>query len=772
MSKSEELYWQHLEEEQSFWCFKIFSTSRVFLFKTDNPGSPDALQAAASSSNPAALVCGEELRNAFVLTIRNHLQQMMCAPPTTLPPLHIPSATAALANNASTQAAPASAGVSSGSFDSPHRSSSPIPPSASFPSASSSSLLSSPAAASSASASAIPSIPPLPTSWSHLYALRHEAVVELRPIFYEQFMIQSQRNKSLQNALTKASGGYQEDELPITSIRKEKSGVLCMEQNAPDKKDGTTPAAPAASSASSSSSSCFFPASSSLNAASSSSSTSGMDDSQKWRDYYFVLFEGCLFYYKDSKSTTPTGFITLRYASLVVNPRRLSRGEYVFHVSTPLRTMSVKTKHAVALSEWISALDHTLQTYVRQYMRYCSQANSLSGAASSSALSQHHHASSACQASASIFIRDGGLASPHVHKSSSSGLAGATGSPSTPIGRFNRSSLGSMDGHTFTRNSPSHTSGASGSSSLSAPGSDRKSSMAVLQNLNRWINNEISSIDTFQTLIRHPQGLEYFRRALREEDAAIVGASPMMTTAKGGGTASAHLDFYLATQEYINLFTSPTPPTPADVALLAQQIFHRFLDPSSNLNEFLSETSEDQRGMIEDQLASPSPHTFDAVRQVSISILNGEFVTFKRMPEYAQLNELLSKTMVEDTREIDEIDASSQQVFLIKVKGNKRSREVPLLKKGNVHTIGRDKSNHLVIDDSRVSRSHARVEYNDHQCEYIDLGSSCGSKLNGKPVLRARLRPGDVIELGQSTIIFQVRKKKKMVEKMAELFRS
>ena len=41
------------------------------------------------------------------------------------------------------------------------------------------------------------------------------------------------------------------------------------------------------------------------------------------------------------------------------------------------------------------------------------------------------------------------------------------------------------------------------------------------------------------------------------------------------------------------------------------------------------------------------------------------------------------------------------------------------------------------------------------------MGSSCGSKLNGKPVLRARLRAGDVVELGQSTLIFQLRRRKK-----------
>lgn len=145
---------------------------------------------------------------------------------------------------------------------------------------------------------------------------------------------------------------------------------------------------------------------------------------------------------------------------------------------------------------------------------------------------------------------------------------------------------------------------------------------------------------------------------------------------------------------------------------------------------------------------------------------------------------------------------------------------MPLLKKKSVHTIGRDKSNMLVIEDSRVSRSHARVEYSDTrqcnqsitdsaaarsaasasmhrssvcfipltylstplsalllpvppcaECEYIDLGSSCGSKLNGKPVLRAKLRPGDVIELGQSVLIFQVRKKKTMAENLIAMIK-
>lgn len=94
---------------------------------------------------------------------------------------------------------------------------------------------------------------------------------------------------------------------------------------------------------------------------------------------------------------------------------------------------------------------------------------------------------------------------------------------------------------------------------------------------------------------------------------------------------------------------------PSDVSLLATQIFARFLTPL-NAAEFLSETTEDQRGMIEDQLPSPAPNTFDAVRAVSTAILNNEFAEFKRTPEFNALNDILNKNVVEDKRDIDQFE--------------------------------------------------------------------------------------------------------------------
>jgi hypothetical protein len=400
---------------------------------------------------------------------------------------------------------------------------------------------------------------------------------EMTPLLHEQFLIQIGRFKALQAALAKSGSGagFVEDELPITSVRKEKSGVLCMEK-APGSVDGKDSKGGMASAAASSSSSA---ASSSSALASSSSSSALGDDATKWRDYYFVLFEGALFYYADSKSTTPTGFITLRFASLVVDPRRLSKQEYVFHVVTPLRTICCKTKHAVALSEWISVLEHTLGQYAKKNLAQwgTATAGGTGGAGNAAALYPSSFGGgmwpfnkdgTIVPAQGLGGLGGGGLggaggaggSTPQGHAgkshfasgtltvggSGNGGMLGAAGgNPSTPQRPHGKS--GSMD------QSPggSGGSGAGGGSAGAAGGSDRKSSLAVLQNINKWINLELlSSTLNFQSIVQQPQGLEHFRKFLRDDE--NPNASPR-AGASGAGTAHAHLDFYLATQEYMSV---------------------------------------------------------------------------------------------------------------------------------------------------------------------------------------------------------------------------
>lgn len=65
--------------------------------------------------------------------------------------------------------------------------------------------------------------------------------------------------------------------------------------------------------------------------------------------------------------------------------------------------------------------------------------------------------------------------------------------------------------------------------------------------------------------------------------------------------------------------------------------------------------------------------------------------------------------------------------------------------------IGRAADNDLVVDDLVVSRRHAELrELPGGGHEIADLGSHNGTYLNGLPVTRAPLGPGDVVGIGHS----------------------
>ena len=73
--------------------------------------------------------------------------------------------------------------------------------------------------------------------------------------------------------------------------------------------------------------------------------------------------------------------------------------------------------------------------------------------------------------------------------------------------------------------------------------------------------------------------------------------------------------------------------------------------------------------------------------------------------------------------------------------------------------IGRDhKCDVAVDDDKRVSREHARIDsLKDGRVVFLDLGSSHGSKVNGKTVSgRVFLHAGDVVHVGKTDMVFTV----------------
>jgi pSer/pThr/pTyr-binding forkhead associated (FHA) protein len=68
--------------------------------------------------------------------------------------------------------------------------------------------------------------------------------------------------------------------------------------------------------------------------------------------------------------------------------------------------------------------------------------------------------------------------------------------------------------------------------------------------------------------------------------------------------------------------------------------------------------------------------------------------------------------------------------------------------------LGRDEECLVVLDDSSVSGRHAKIAFQGRMPEIVDLSSSGGTVVNGRPIERALLRDGDQIQIGGS--LFQV----------------
>jgi pSer/pThr/pTyr-binding forkhead associated (FHA) protein len=69
-------------------------------------------------------------------------------------------------------------------------------------------------------------------------------------------------------------------------------------------------------------------------------------------------------------------------------------------------------------------------------------------------------------------------------------------------------------------------------------------------------------------------------------------------------------------------------------------------------------------------------------------------------------------------------------------------------------TIGREEGNILRLNDERVSRFHAKVQFDNGEVILTDLESTNGTRVNGNVVQIRRLRPGDRIGVGRSLLLF------------------
>jgi hypothetical protein len=69
-------------------------------------------------------------------------------------------------------------------------------------------------------------------------------------------------------------------------------------------------------------------------------------------------------------------------------------------------------------------------------------------------------------------------------------------------------------------------------------------------------------------------------------------------------------------------------------------------------------------------------------------------------------------------------------------------------------SIGREEGNNLRLNDERVSRFHAKVQYDNEDFVLTDLESTNGTRVNGRVVQIRRLRAGDRVCVGRSLLLF------------------
>jgi hypothetical protein len=71
-------------------------------------------------------------------------------------------------------------------------------------------------------------------------------------------------------------------------------------------------------------------------------------------------------------------------------------------------------------------------------------------------------------------------------------------------------------------------------------------------------------------------------------------------------------------------------------------------------------------------------------------------------------------------------------------------------------TLGRSRQSDVMVDDPNVSRAHAEIRARGGSWVLTDLGSTNGSRLNGRRVEGSEvLKPGDEIELGTTVLTFE-----------------
>jgi hypothetical protein len=177
------------------------------------------------------------------------------------------------------------------------------------------------------------------------------------------------------------------------------------------------------------------------------------------------------------------------------------------------------------------------------------------------------------------------------------------------------------------------------------------------------------------------------------------------------------------------------------LALMSRPIIHFETDDRLRLGEFGIQTSLVEHPREEDDVAVPPARS---ARSAAV------------VPEPRWDSSSGGRTMVHST-------AERVAERLEGARGPQRPRAVLRLGGKRIVvgdsglTLGRSRSSDVMVDDANVSRAHAEVRAHGSTWVLSDLGSTNGTRLNGRRVTQPEvLGPGDEIEVGTTTLIFDL----------------
>jgi len=124
-----------------------------------------------------------------------------------------------------------------------------------------------------------------------------------------------------------------------------------------------------------------------------------------------------------------------------------------------------------------------------------------------------------------------------------------------------------------------------------------------------------------------------------------------------------------------------------------------------------------------------------------------------RRPAIDEPMPVTSNTVVIATPEASTPDSARRAYLLVATEGQ---APVRFDLGGALITIGRASDNDVIVDDPMVSRHHCQLKLQHGAYSFADLGSRNGSTVNRHPVQEVALGPGDVIQIGDTTLEFGV----------------